>query len=485
MVSVCTPSDQEPFFKDMMVPPKRERPSTANTMVLVLRPPSEDFKQLAQLTGSEMERTAHRKNRVIQMKLSAYLAEVCQQQRSSARLHKTEEYRFLQEVERRSSVPRSVNMLNQLQQFTRRTFPDAPYSYVDEASVHSRANSAALHRSLPLSARATTRGLRTHHQLLDRPRTSASVLRLTPVTGGDTPDLTNAHVTEESTVSLTRPQTGLEPTADLSSSMAGQHRPITSGQTTELPDIFNTKASEEVDTGGFKTISFTKRTEAERTPNRLERSNSSSSLLTRKRQDSFRRSGTVGKFNISDLPSHEECVHNEGNSLTEVFEEETKMPPLTEINFNLIQQQPEPEESEDTTKTDIPTKPLDTLAVKEETIDLQFSEDVQLGIIDLDQEDSHPTDQVTAGKTSEVFTKKPAKPARKTNFNRIKTEPVMPLRHNITSVLRQERTKYEANQGKIKDYLHKMTSRDFMTRASHSSRDSNSAHSRRSSGPRK
>ncbi|GFO01639.1 hypothetical protein PoB_002814400 [Plakobranchus ocellatus] len=199
MVSVGKLPGQTPLFNDMIIPPKRERPSTANTMVLVLRPPSEDFKQMAQLTGSETERNAHRKNRVMQMKLSAYLAEVCQQQKSSARLHKTEEYRFLQEVERRSSVPRSVNMLHQLQQFTRRTFPDAPYSYVDEMSVNSRATSAVHRPSLPLSARGPARGLRASRQMLDRPRTSAPVLRHTPVEEEST-----SPGEGESTVSLPR-----------------------------------------------------------------------------------------------------------------------------------------------------------------------------------------------------------------------------------------------------------------------------------------
>ena len=385
-------------------------------------------------------------------------------------------------------MPRSVNMLNQLQQFTRRTFPDAPYSYVDEASVNSRANSAVHRPSLPLSARGPTRALRNQHrqQLLDRPRTSAPVLRLTPLEGGETPDMTSAHNTNEPAVSLPRPQPCSESTVDLLTLSGSHQRPITSGQTTELPDIFNTKSAEEVEIGGFKTIPFTKRPETERTPSVgcLERSNSSSSLLTRKRQESFRRTGTVGKFNSSDLPSHDEGKGNAETDFTGVFEEDTKMPPLTDINFNLIERQ----ELEETGEKDMPdtlTNPIDNAAVKEEAIDLQFSEDLQLGIVDLDKEDQSILDQITDPKITDPFAKRPSKPARKTNFNRIKTEPVMPLRHNITSVLRQERTKYEANQSKIKDYLHKMTSRDFMTRASHSSRETNSAQSRRSSVPRK
>ena len=378
-------------------------------------------------------------------------------------------------------MPRSVNMLNQLQQFKRRTFPDAPYNYVDEASINSRANSA-VHRSLPLSARGPNRGLRNNRQLLDRPRTSAAVLRLTPVEGGETPDMTSDQNIEVTTVSLSRPQACLETIPDLS--LISGPRQITSGQTTELPDIFNAKSAEDSEAGGFKTIPFTKRSETDRPHGCLERSNSSSSLLVRQRQDSFRRSGTVGKFNISDLPSHDECYDNEETEHADVFDTDTKMPPLTDINFNLIEPQ-EVEENCDKIKVDYLTNPIESLAVKEETIDLQFAEDLQLGIVDLDQENPNTTDLNPAPKSNDVFTKKPSKQARKTNFNRIKTEPVMPLRHNITSVLRQERTKYEANQSKIKDYLHKMTSRDFMTRATHSSRDTNSAHSRRSSVPRK
>lgn len=52
-----------------------------------------NFKQLAEFSGSENEREAHRKNRVIQMRLSVCLSEINLQQRSSVMIRRMEEAR--------------------------------------------------------------------------------------------------------------------------------------------------------------------------------------------------------------------------------------------------------------------------------------------------------------------------------------------------------------------------------------------------------
>ena len=108
-------------------------------------------------------------------------------------------------------------------------------------------------------------------------------------------------------------------------------------------------------------------------------------------------------------------------------------------------------------------------------------EDEHLGIIDLDLLDL-PDRPLSADK----FKQKIAKPNRsKTNFNRLtKAEPIMPLRHNITSVLRQERlqnerNRYEASQHKVKKYVDKLKGNSSLSKLH--VRDAASAISRKSS----
>ncbi|BFZ09562.1 hypothetical protein BsWGS_12601 [Bradybaena similaris] len=74
----------------------------------------DNFKHLAEFSGSENEREAHRKNRVIQRRLGVCLSEITLQQRSSALVHRKEEARFLQKAKTRSTQPRSAKMLAQL-----------------------------------------------------------------------------------------------------------------------------------------------------------------------------------------------------------------------------------------------------------------------------------------------------------------------------------------------------------------------------------
>ncbi|XP_013068708.2 uncharacterized protein LOC106056472 [Biomphalaria glabrata] len=105
------------------MPSGEKRPASADTMLLVLKPREENYKQVAaQMYGTENERLAYRKNRVIQMKLGTYLAEVCLQEKSAALILKNEEHRFLQKVSKRSTTPPSVRMLQELNRFMQKTF---------------------------------------------------------------------------------------------------------------------------------------------------------------------------------------------------------------------------------------------------------------------------------------------------------------------------------------------------------------------------
>ncbi|KAH9492088.1 hypothetical protein Btru_029460 [Bulinus truncatus] len=93
----------------------RQRPGSADTMCLVLKPRQEDYKSVtAQLASSESERVAYRKNRIIQMSLNVILAEICLQEKSSCVIFRNEEKRFLQEVSRRQAPPPSVRMLQEM-----------------------------------------------------------------------------------------------------------------------------------------------------------------------------------------------------------------------------------------------------------------------------------------------------------------------------------------------------------------------------------
>ncbi|XP_012941144.1 uncharacterized protein LOC106012524 [Aplysia californica] len=481
---------------------KLERPSTANTMLLVLKPREEEYKNLMPLTGSEKEREAWRKNRVIQMKLGAYLAEVRLQQKSTARLFKTEECRFLQEVSRRSNVPRSVMMLQQLQLYKEKTFPGAGYSYGHQIlpSVSGRERLSNLHKHTPLSARNPARS-RPHQSLLDRPQTSASVFRKSledrdaEIEDADVlygkgdsnhqPESSNrAIVVEEKIYSLGdsdfKPQQFQNRHVTEFPSIQ-RSRETNSGENLKrevtLPDEGSANYSPSVSiipSGKVETDSseFLRKNSVS-----LERRNSSSklSMTLKQKRDALSRSASlskipaVGKFNTKDGPIHEEDRPRDPSNSDDSFEVDTKLEELLADEIRAFENE---EAGESAEVNDDVFGENDPSNGKEET------EDEKLGIIDLDAFEN--SEGPFSLEKPDTFMKSTKASKVKTNFNRLKAEPVMPLRHNITSVLRQERTRYEASQTKIKDYLHKMTSRDFMTKGQNA-RDTTSAQSRKSS----
>ncbi|KAK6979393.1 hypothetical protein BgiMline_020374 [Biomphalaria glabrata] len=101
-----------------------ERPGSADTMVLILKPQKEDYKLVSpQFPGTKNEQQAYRKNRVIQMQLNTYLNEVSLQEKRSASIFKTEKRRFLQKFSKRPSTPASVQMIEQFKKLRQKKFP--------------------------------------------------------------------------------------------------------------------------------------------------------------------------------------------------------------------------------------------------------------------------------------------------------------------------------------------------------------------------
>ncbi|KAK6973733.1 hypothetical protein BgiMline_024964 [Biomphalaria glabrata] len=101
-----------------------QRPGSADTMVLILKPREEDYKQVsAQFPGTKNEQHAYRKNRVIQMRLNTYLNEVSLKEKHSASIFKTEKRRFLQKCSQRPITPPSVRMMEKLKRLRRQKCP--------------------------------------------------------------------------------------------------------------------------------------------------------------------------------------------------------------------------------------------------------------------------------------------------------------------------------------------------------------------------
>lgn len=68
---------------------------TSRKMCLDFKPGQDNYRHLMEFSHSQTEREAHRRNRVMQMKLGSSLAEICLQQRSSVQLLELEQSRHV------------------------------------------------------------------------------------------------------------------------------------------------------------------------------------------------------------------------------------------------------------------------------------------------------------------------------------------------------------------------------------------------------
>ena len=394
--------------------------------------------------------------------------------------------RFLQEVTRRSNVPRSVQMLQQLQLYKEKTFPGASYNYwhdVTPAPSERPLHSSMSHKHAPLSARGPARSRPHHSLLLDRPQTSVSVIRnaLIENTENEQDD-----VADEVVYSINN----------------NDNKPLAfqnNRQVTEFPSIrknnsFDSLRREQTDDGISLSpmVPATPPRKIESGSDLMQRTNSMSklSISSKQRNDSLSSTRTAAKIpqipplmrlNTKDtLPIPEVVNDLDDSDSVDSYEPDTLVETLLAEEIRAFENSEE-RSADKNTLVEFPEPAEDIFNGRPEE-----DEDDNLGIIDLDVL-NHEESAVEKYNPP----KKQVKPSKsKTNFNRLKTtEPVMPLRENITSVLRRERllnerSRFEQSQSKIKKYMTKLNGSDSLSRnMGHSKdiRDTASAVSRKSS----
>ncbi|KAK0060356.1 hypothetical protein Bpfe_010190, partial [Biomphalaria pfeifferi] len=147
-----------------------QRPGSADTMVLILKPREEDYKQvLAQFPGTKNEQQAYRKNREMQMRLNTYLNEVSLKKMRSASIFKTEKRRFLQKCSQRPTTPPSVPSVPPLHH----QFPASHHSTISSqrpTTPPSVPSVPPLHHQFPASHHSTISSQRPTHSTISSQR---------------------------------------------------------------------------------------------------------------------------------------------------------------------------------------------------------------------------------------------------------------------------------------------------------------------------
>ncbi|XP_059172149.1 uncharacterized protein LOC131953135 [Physella acuta] len=410
--------------------PEKQRPSTASTMCLVLKPRQEDYRYVCHLSGSENERAAYRKNRVIQMRLSTYLAEVCLQEKSSARLFKTAEHRFLQEAAKRSTIPRSAIMLQQLRHSSTRPAPTLPHLLANDVTTKNQTNGfrdTAEHvTSFDQSASSFSPNENYTSYVMRRstPVLIASAVRrrglakdeMSERDDSPTPFYTSRPHSVLQPIRPSQPLGEVGQSTVAGDGAVGDQRPEDS--TAIQPDIAPTD-------GAVSAKQCTPST-AEHTSSTCEHTTSHTPDYTIKVYES----GTLHK----EFPQRQlTLIQSKSNRPLN----DNQYPDVLSGNYNVIQ-----------TEDDI--EYLETAL----NFDLELNEIAQDDFVEKRESQNPKESPYIEGKAT-IHSKHVSRPKLKYVH-----APLAPLRHNITSVLRQERSKYEASQLRIQQYLHNMPPMD-------------------------